>query len=395
MEKVICDMCGTTYSVTAAQCPICGYARQEDAKVISDPDSGSDSTYSKVKGGRFSASNVRKMNAKRNTHESDDDSDEPEKTNSGLNLALAITAIVLFILLVVVLISFGMKIAKNTAKLDPVDNTETVVQPKDIKCESITVNSASVELAAAGDMHVIYVTVEPANATETVTYSSNNPSIASVDENGRITAVGSGEAIITVSCGDVSEQVAVNCAFNVSQEDNWSLNREEFSLLNKGDTWDLYTTTSTVSKVHIQWSSDDETVASVESGIVTAVGNGSTYIHAEYNGKKLSCKVLCKFQDDTAQEETKSDIDLNTLRVSDKDCDVTLVANGKSYEKSFELYLVDGKNNRVDVTWTASKDGIVSIDGSTITGIKAGSVVVLKATYEGKNFECTIRVRNS
>jgi uncharacterized protein YjdB len=393
MNKVICDMCGTSYAETASQCPICGYARQEDAKVIYDPDSGSDTKFTHVRGGRFSAANVRKINSRKDNSEStyDYDSDEPENTRGGLNLALAITAIVLFVLLVAVLISFGIKIAKNSGKYDQISGTDAAVQQKDSKCKSIQLDQETVELTAEGDMWVIHVTTDPVDTADTVEFRSNAPEIATVDEDGRITAVSAGEATITVSCGKVEKEIVVICTF-ASSEESWSLNREEFSLLSKGETWDVYATTSTVSKVNITWSSDDESVATVDSGIVTAVGAGSTYIHAEYNGKKLSCKVLCKFEDDT-QSDSKQ-IDIDSLQMSNKKGDVTLVANGESYEKSFELYLVDKNGTRVDVAWTASKDGVVKIDGSKITGIKAGSVTVLKATYEGKTFECTIRVRN-
>ena len=87
MNKVICDMCGTSYAETASQCPICGYARQEDAKVLYDPDSGSDTKFTHVRGGRFSAANVRKINSGKDNSEStyDYDSDEPENTRGGSN----------------------------------------------------------------------------------------------------------------------------------------------------------------------------------------------------------------------------------------------------------------------------------------------------------------------
>ena len=30
MDKVICDICGTSYPATADQCPICGYEKSAD-----------------------------------------------------------------------------------------------------------------------------------------------------------------------------------------------------------------------------------------------------------------------------------------------------------------------------------------------------------------------------
>ena len=62
MSKVICDICGTTYAETAAQCPICGCARTTTAQTMADSTQPSEDNgaYTYVKGGRFSKTNVRK-----------------------------------------------------------------------------------------------------------------------------------------------------------------------------------------------------------------------------------------------------------------------------------------------------------------------------------------------
>ena len=58
MSKIICDVCGTTYVETSAQCPICGSAR----KSVDQTGAGEGNSYAYVRGGRFSKSNVRKRN---------------------------------------------------------------------------------------------------------------------------------------------------------------------------------------------------------------------------------------------------------------------------------------------------------------------------------------------
>ena len=45
------------------------------------------------------------------------------------------------------------------------------------------------------------------------------------------------------------------------------------------------------------------------------------------------------------------------------------------------------------VTWKASKDGVVKIDGFKITGVKAGYNTTLSAEWEGETYSCIIRVR--
>ena len=64
MDKIICDVCGTSYAENTSQCPICGLARPSKPKAAPSAESDSGS-YTYVKGGRFSSGNVRKRNADR------------------------------------------------------------------------------------------------------------------------------------------------------------------------------------------------------------------------------------------------------------------------------------------------------------------------------------------
>ena len=63
MDKIICQVCATEYPATAAQCPICGYAKPAAPKApVNDR---ADGGYQYVRGGRFSSENVRKRNQQR------------------------------------------------------------------------------------------------------------------------------------------------------------------------------------------------------------------------------------------------------------------------------------------------------------------------------------------
>ena len=62
MNKIICDVCGTDYPETAAQCPICGCASAgaKTAAGNEPADLEAQAAHSYVKGGRYSKANVRK-----------------------------------------------------------------------------------------------------------------------------------------------------------------------------------------------------------------------------------------------------------------------------------------------------------------------------------------------
>lgn len=81
MSKIICDVCGTSYPESATQCPICGCVRPAEVVTVSSegnpvemPTSG---TYTYVKGGRFSKSNVKKRNGENKAESTDPAFEEP------------------------------------------------------------------------------------------------------------------------------------------------------------------------------------------------------------------------------------------------------------------------------------------------------------------------------
>ena len=85
---------------------------------------------------------------------------------------------------------------------------DAVVTPKDVYVTSISLNPSSVNLEV-GESKNITATVSPSNATNKgVTWKSNNTLVATVDQNGRITAKGVGNTTVTATANDGSGIVA-------------------------------------------------------------------------------------------------------------------------------------------------------------------------------------------
>ncbi len=84
----------------------------------------------------------------------------------------------------------------NPITYDEASATLTIVNP----CTGITLDKDTLTIAR-GEMATLTATVEPADTTNTIVWSSENDNIATV-ENGVVTAVGLGETTITAACGD-------------------------------------------------------------------------------------------------------------------------------------------------------------------------------------------------
>ena len=95
---------------------------------------------------------------------------------------------------------------------------ETRVIPKLVRASAIEL-SESEKTVFVGDTFTITATVKPEDAfNRTVTWSSSDPSIATVDENGTVTAIAKGEAIITTESAD---GVKAECKVTVEKKDGF------------------------------------------------------------------------------------------------------------------------------------------------------------------------------
>ena len=120
-----------------------------------------------------------------------------------------------------------------------------------------------------------------------VTYKSARSSIASVDENGVITAKKPGETTITVTADKTSQ----TCKVTVKQP-TVRLDQTSASLYRKGT---LRLSVSSTSKSIPRWKTNKKSVATVDNeGRVTAVKNGTAIITVTVDGVSKTCEVTVK-----------------------------------------------------------------------------------------------------
>ena len=170
----------------------------------------------------------------------------------------------------------------------------TVRPDMPVLAESVTLDKTVLALEAGG-YEILTATVLPENAiNKTLSWTSSDESIATVDGEGKVTAVSEGEAVITAKTGNLKY---ATCTVTVSAAtvavESVSLNKTQLTLNEGGEE----TLTATVLPVNATdksavWSSSDESVATVnENGKVTAVAAGTATITATAGGKIAECAV--------------------------------------------------------------------------------------------------------
>ena len=247
---------------------------------------------------------------------------------------------------------------KNSQKTYSASATVTV------ESEGITLSTYQISSFYVGETRTIKANT---SSKEPIKWSSSDKSVATVNSDGVVTAVGGGTATIKATCGSYSE----TCTVTVTQP-KVSLSKSSVSLY-IGDTSKL-SASVTPSGTSVSWSCDDTSVAKVSDGKITAVGSGTTKIRVKMtyagNTYKDSCEVTV----------SKPSVKLSSTELSLLPGDsATLKATVKPSDCS--------------VTWSTSDSGVATVSGGTVKAVSYGTATITaKITYNGETYKKTCNV---
>lgn len=122
---------------------------------------------------------------------------------------------------------------------------------------------------------------------EGVEWSSSAVSVATVDENGRVTAVGGGESDITA----LYEGEPYICRISVEEVQTIVLSETELFLVESDTQTISLLRGSTALTEKVSWATSDPAVAAVAGGRIECLSPGETTITAEYGGETYECDL--------------------------------------------------------------------------------------------------------
>lgn len=164
-----------------------------------------------------------------------------------------------------------------------------------ISVTGVTLDQSALPISVGGSAE-LKANVTPENATnKTVTWSSDNTAVATVDASGKVTAVAPGTATITVTTADGGK--TANCTVTVTQPVNdVTLDKTTMDLfVGNGGTLTAKIQPDNASNKTVDWTTSNAGVATVDAnGKVTAVGAGKATITAtaaDGSEKKAACEV--------------------------------------------------------------------------------------------------------
>ena len=252
------------------------------------------------------------------------------------------------------------------------------------KVTGVSLNTDSLTLVEGGTA-TLAATITPSNATnQNVTWSSDNESVATVDQNGRVTAVAQGGATITAAVDGKSAEcyVTVNAAAPVPVT---SVSLDKTSLgLTEGDTETLTATVepSDATNKNVTWSTSDASIATVTDGVVTAVAPGTATITVttEDGNKAATCAVTV-----TAATVPVTGVTLNKTSTS------LYVGDTETLTPTITPDNATNKN----VTWSSDDTSVATVDASgLVTAVARGTAVITATAADGSgaSASCTVTV---
>ena len=214
-----------------------------------------------------------------------------------------------------------------------------------------------------GNSGYLTATVEPSNATnKTITWSIDNSSVATVDQNGKITALKAGNTVVRAKAGNYTATCNLNVVSKNIPVTNLKLNKTSLNLF-EGDSETIIATiepSNATNKV-VSWSSNNSNIAIVNNGKITAKSIGTATITAKVGNISKTCTVK-----------------VNKKEIHITDITPVIIASGVGKDKKFQIVTKVSPENTTDdktIAYNSSNNSIATIDQNGFITVKSAGTV--------------------
>lgn len=260
------------------------------------------------------------------------------------------------------------------------EESEAVIIPESVTGIEVANDYQHMGLFVGGSGKIRY-SVLPSNATNTnVTFKSLNEKVATVDANGVVTGVSEGNADIVITTEEGGFEA--KCAVRVDGIDARGIERVGDKTvtmgLNQTRQLQVKITPSDTTNKNVQWTSSNNSVATVDSnGVVTSKNSGSTIITATtHNGLKTEFFMEV--------ETPVTNITLNSNEIN--------LNPGGTFKLDATVNPSNASNK--NIKWISANESIATVDQSgNVTADVAGTTYISAVSADDKVIAtCTVNV---
>lgn len=239
--------------------------------------------------------------------------------------------------------------------------------------QSISLNLDTITMGI-GESYAYSISANPPEAKTCFMWTTSDPSVAQVEYDGRIRAVGKGSCEVTVTAGN---GVSVSGYIRVfDAPDRIALNKNML-VLGEGEQFDLNSSLpegTASQKVYYYSNNIDSVTVEKAGGMVTAKKTGTATVVAKtYNDKPASCNVIVK------KAPTSIKLEKTELHI------------GSGERLSLKATLSEGTASAI--TFSSSDKSVVSVDDKgNLFAVTKGKATITASTYNGLKATCEITV---
>ena len=260
------------------------------------------------------------------------------------------------------------------------EESEAVIIPEPVTGIEVANDYQHMGLFVGGSGKIRY-SVLPGNATNTnVTFKSLNEKVATVDANGVVTGVSEGNADIVITTEEGGFEA--KCTVRVDGIDARGIERVGDKTvtmgLNQTRQLQVKITPSDTTNKNVQWTSSNNSVATVDSnGVVTSKNSGSTIITATTHNE-LKTEFFIEV------ETSVTNITLNSNEIN--------LNTGGTFKLDATVNPSNASNK--NIKWISANESIATVDQSgNVTADVAGTTYISAVSADGKVVAtCTVNV---
>ena len=266
----------------------------------------------------------------------------------------------------------------------------TVTSAPPAPVASVEVTPASASLTVGQGVRLVATTKDSAGNTLTghpVSWTTSNPTVATVDTTGYVTSVAAGSATIVATSDGKSGSAAITVTNPAPTPVASVTVSPSTASLTVGQGVRLVATTkdsagNTLSGRAVTWSSSAPSIATVDStGYVTAVAAGSATITATSEGKSGTAAI-------TASNPAPAPVSSVTVTPSTLSLSVGQGAQLQATTKDSAGTVLTGRS----ITWASSNSAVASVNSTGYVTAVGGGTATISATSEGKSGTATVSV---
>lgn len=206
-----------------------------------------------------------------------------------------------------------------------------------------------------------------------IVWNSSNPSVATVSQEGVISAINKGTTDITATADGFTATCTINVIIPVNSV---SLNKTELSLAEGySETITATVLPDDASDKTVTWTSSDQSVATVENGKICAIKEGETIITARAGEIDATCKVTV----------TKK-IDVSMILL-----DNTQLSMKCYEEKQLTATIVPANATEQNIQWSTSNSNVATVENGLIRAVWEG-ITTIVAYLDGQTAQCVVEV---